>query len=143
MSTVLTDSGSYMSKRRDVRSDPVRSILRDLSNVVLPRIDPLADLRALNDARRVVTDIADRRRFHPMGPLRPAGGLTRNSTRLKIAPAQKRGKLPSRISFNIPKHVAVCVRRKIRKEVIFASGKGGKGGRKAPYRRNYWSDVRC
>jgi hypothetical protein len=37
----------------------------------------------------------------------------------------------------------LCQQRKTRKEVIFATGKGGRGGPRGPYRRTAMSRVRC
>jgi len=50
----------------------------------------------------------------------------------------------TRIGFQYPWQVMICVRRKRRKEVLHALKKTG--GRGAPHkkpRRNYWSEVRC
>lgn len=48
----------------------------------------------------------------------------------------------SRIGFANPWQVVICVRRKRRKEVMFATGRAGKGGQKSP-KRNWYSEVRC
>jgi len=48
----------------------------------------------------------------------------------------------SRVTFQNRSKVAVCIRRKIRKEVIFATGSGGGGRRKKP-RRTINSSVGC
>lgn len=45
------------------------------------------------------------------------------------------------MAFKAPKFVAICVRRKIRREVLLALGRGG-GGKRRP-RRNAYSNVRC
>lgn len=44
--------------------------------------------------------------------------------------------------FDRPLHVSVCIRRKQRREVLFAKKRtrSGRGGRR---RRNKWSDVSC
>ena len=42
----------------------------------------------------------------------------------------------------LPKHAVVCVRRKIRREVLFASGHGG-GRHKRKYNRSQNSKIRC
>lgn len=46
------------------------------------------------------------------------------------------------VGFRVPARVAVCVRRKVRREVIFAGGFARKGSR-ARRRRSWLSDVRC
>lgn len=50
--------------------------------------------------------------------------------------------VPQRISFAAPKAVAVCVRRKQRKEVLFAIRKTGKGAR-ARRKLTRYSGVSC
>lgn len=55
--------------------------------------------------------------------------------------------LSNRIGFGAPERIMICVRRKRRKEVIFAKRFAGRGGRarvrfRAP-RRNYYSQVDC
>jgi len=45
------------------------------------------------------------------------------------------------MSFSDPQVTAICVRRKMRRQVIFATRKNGRGNR--PPRRNQWSTVRC
>lgn len=51
-------------------------------------------------------------------------------------------RLPHRLAFSQPAQVAVCVRRKARREVLFAKRKTGKG-RNATRRRTPWSDIKC
>lgn len=52
--------------------------------------------------------------------------------------------LPSRLSFKSAKHVWVCVKRKMRKEVIHALKLAGhRGGRTRQPRRNMYSDIVC
>lgn len=49
-----------------------------------------------------------------------------------------------RVGFQHPWQVIVCVRRKKRREVLFALGKGGRGGNaRRVVRRNEFSEVRC
>lgn len=46
------------------------------------------------------------------------------------------------VGFDIPQEVLVCVRRKKRKQVLFATGGAGKKNKRKP-RRNQHSNVRC
>lgn len=85
----------------------------------------------------------DRRTFHPLQDFRPA--LTfgkRSSARVidRVKPA--RSFRPSNFHFAVPNKVAICVRRKRRKEVLHALGRVGAGSSRRR-RRNYYSDVRC
>lgn len=108
--------------------------------------DPLLD-KILADPlvrREIVKTVDDRRFFDPAGPLRPAYSLGRDARRLEVRSTPKgRDPFPGfRVGFSVPERVAVCVRRKERREVILALGKGGGGGSRRR-RRNYWSDVSC
>ena len=88
-----------------------------------------------NENRRI-SSVIDRRRYHP-DRIKPAGATKRNATRLVT-----RG--PYSVAFAIPARVAVCAKRKTRREVLHAyrlTGSAGLGRRKR--RRNFWSDVRC
>lgn len=86
---------------------------------------------------------------------RPPGAIIRRATRLYVAgvasgkgierPVQRLERLPERVAFAIPRKIAICVRRKIRKEVLHAyklvnKGRGGSG---RPRQRNEWSAVKC
>jgi len=46
------------------------------------------------------------------------------------------------LGFNVPDRVGVCVRRNVRREVIFATRKNraGAGSRRT---RNFWSSIKC
>lgn len=93
--------------------------------------------------------LEDRRLFHPERAVRPALSFYRDAGRVIVSkgvssPQRLRNDISSRIGFSVPKHVAVCIRRKERKEVIHAIGKAGRGGRvSSRRRRNYWSGVDC
>lgn len=93
--------------------------------------------------------IEDRRRFHPEGGFRPA--LDR---KMRVAKVAAQSVHNSRMRFTSPfsgvlpspmkyaKRVLICVRRKVRREVLFASGGGG-GRAKRSRRRNAYSGVNC
>lgn len=44
--------------------------------------------------------------------------------------------------FTNPRQAIICAKRKIRKEILFALSRTGKGSR-SPKRRNEWSDIGC
>lgn len=89
-------------------------------------------------------EVEDRRQHYPAGRQnRPAASSRRHLVKTKptklSAFAQKAIQ-----AFNYPNSVMICVRRKIRKEVMHALGKSGKGSRfqrKPKYNRH--SKVRC
>jgi len=97
-----------------------------------------------------LTEIEDRRTYHPLGSDRPA--------LYSVAPLRVKDRQPSRrqrqagfrpnsqtkgvIAFAEPDQVVLCVRRKERREVLFAKKKTrrGPGG---PRRRNWTTFISC
>lgn len=128
-----------MSRRRDRR--PVYDLPVYRPPVI---VRPRLILRPIVIRRPPVN--LDRRTFHPDGRFRPAPTLVRAARRLVVARPQKPrlsvSQLNHRIGFAIPKKVLICVRRKERREVIFARRGHGKGAR-SPKTRNIWSNVKC
>lgn len=92
-----------------------------------------------------LTAFEDRRTFHPAGPLRPAFSFDRGARRLVAKATSLHGGLSARVGFAVPKKVAVCVRRKQRKEVLHATNFFGRGAGGVSKRRsrNRFSDVDC
>lgn len=91
--------------------------------------------------------IEDRRTYHPDGLFRPPGSLNRSARQLVIAPIKSpagkykfKGFSPN-TTFRDSSKVAVCHRRKTRREVLFAKGVGG--GRVRKGKRNYLSNFHC
>ena len=82
--------------------------------------------------------VSDRRAFSFDGPR--AVGFTRTATRLRAAPGGQ--KFSHRVMFSIPEAVALCVRRKIRRENIFSHKKQGRNGQRRS-RRNAFSQIGC
>lgn len=91
--------------------------------------------------------IEDRRRWHPLRYLAPAATLGSRSARSLVERSPKSksvSRFPSlRLGFAVPEKVAVCVRRKTRKEVIFAKKVAGKGASARRRKRNPFSEIRC
>ncbi|UDN67859.1 hypothetical protein [robinz microvirus RP_152] len=112
-----------------------------------PFLDNILDpVTTFNYLDHVVRAVDDRRFFDPAGPLRPAYSFGRDARRL-IAKSSPVGRtrndtLSARVGFAVPERVAVCVRRKQRKEVIHALDRAGGGGSRRR-RRNRYSDVDC
>lgn len=82
-----------------------------------------------------LTAIEDRRTFSPGRVTVPR--TPRQAARMSMQPS---GKVEV-YSFNLPKSVAICARRAIRKQVIHAKGVAGKSVRKP--RRNAFSSISC
>lgn len=133
-----------MARRRERYSVP-RSLGAMLGSGYPPpapyRALPLPTLSAISD---LLTLMEDRRLFHPERAFRPALSFPRAAARLvpgAVASSSPRSFLASGVRFADPRRVAICVRRKTRREVIMASGRGG-GFHRRP-RRNFYSDVEC
>lgn len=120
------------------RDDPlIANLLAPIAPAPLlsPSYSPSHDL---------LTEIEDRRSFHPDAFFRSA--LDTEGRNVNPKARHKPGPF-SRIdfpAFDTPsRQVAVCIRRKTRREVIFAKKKRGKGARARRRRRNYYSNIRC
>lgn len=101
--------------------------------------------------RALVREVEDRRMFyldtlyraqraHVLGLTQRAAKHFEKSERLIYGRAKYPFSNP-KLGFTEPKQVPICVRRKERREVLLAKGKGG--GNHKPPRRNNWSDVEC
>lgn len=117
-----------------------------------PRVDhliqPLPSLRSV--VRSPLYEVEDNRLFHPDRMVWPRS-LRRRVVRLVVPKAPRQAARSARrllrtaqLAFSGPKFVMVCVRRKIRRQVMHAFGRAGRKGapRRRP-RRNSYSSVRC
>ena len=120
-----------MARRRRSTSTSIRPVNR-VQDVAIARPRVRSALQLLED----------RRLFHPEQAFRPAlsFGMIRQQ-RVVVRKANRRDTVvPSALAFPVPRKVAICQRRKERREVMIARGVGGS---RAPKRRNYFSDIRC
>lgn len=132
-------------RRRDV-STPTFSSL-----VSLPRV-PSPSPVTLYPFSGPLTLIEDRRTFHPLGPQRGAVSFSGAQHGLRLSDREVTDrfhglrKFPSQtkavVAFDAPDDVLVCVRRRRRKEVLFAKRKTGRRGQRRP-RRNWFSQIHC
>lgn len=98
----------------------------------------------------VLSSIQDLRVFHPEAALRPllsvpghiASWSVNYASRVSRRGNPVRLRLPTAISFKHPERVLVCVRRSVRRQVLFANGRSGQRRRFQP-RRNPNSNIRC
>lgn len=116
--------------RRIVKRPVYRTVIK---TVAVPRPNP------------PLQQVEDRRRWHPLRALAPAQTLnSRASRRLVEKPRITRDPFPSlRLGFAVPSKVAACVRRKSRREVLFAIKGTGAGARQKRRRRNQLSNLQC
>lgn len=156
-----------MPRRRRRNSNETRQ--RDTFDIASRRLRDVDTTVHLPTFRRGpdLSPFEDRRFWDPLGDFRPARTLNRRSAATIVempaalfSEAQRAGHLggsssshPSRrgpstfssrsvFRFRVPEKVAICVRRKRRKEVLFAKRRTGKGSR-SPKHRNYYSEVSC
>lgn len=122
---------------------------RDVSTPSLTPSFPLPRLSLIR-AFRPLTQVEDRRLYHPLGPARPARSLSGAPHRLIVPKARPQARSRSRLNINSvvhhigfanPKKVLICIRRKMRREVLLAKGRGG-GGHRRP-RRSHYSNIVC
>lgn len=85
--------------------------------------------------------ISDRRLFHPDGIFRSAVNFKNAPHSLSVSNPFSRRLSPA-VKFSNPHKVLVCVRRKIRKQILFAKGGAGSRRMRKPV-YNYYSSVRC
>lgn len=109
----------------------------------------IANTLLTSPTRHYILSHEDRRLYHPLDDVRPAKGLSKYASQITVTPYKrnkarpKAAPTPDVFRFNAPQKVAVCVRRKTRREVLFALKRTGKGSRRRRRRRNYYSEVSC
>lgn len=142
-----------MRRHRERTRTPRSELISDRRSYSVPRVvsPSSGDLRrrivtrkldAVVRLRAMVTALEDRRFFNPLGPYRtPATFGPQRRFRPAVTYSSSPGNIPIGIGFARPDTVAICVRRKVRREVLFAKNKSG--GRHRRPRRNYWSSVKC
>lgn len=91
-----------------------------------------------DNVRSVVLSMPDRRSWRPDASTAAPAAYQRSDARLKATAWSS----PFSQAFVNPSRVGICIRRKVRREVLFALRKHGKGAR-SPRRRNFWSEVVC
>jgi len=156
----MTKSGSYRRSGRGVLyTASVKSRRESAPPGSLPRpVSPSADPRIWSEPDPVLLPV-DRRFFNPENPnTRPAKRFSGRPARVVAPPVQnvfvappRQSQAPksrpayispSRLLFQAPQGVAVCVQRGVRKEVLHAKGVAGKKGLAKPKRGPY-SSIRC
>lgn len=122
--------------RQVQRVVPQATTLQPARSLHHPPTRPLLALRPVPVTQ--FEPLHDRRQFHPDRPYQPAPAIKPASRKLIVNPYN-----PARIRFAVPPEVLTCVRRKQRKEVLFAKGVGGQRGRKRRPRFTPHSKVSC
>lgn len=143
-------------RKRDKREDNSPSLTPSLLRPTAPLVSPLP-----SPSQTILREIEDRRTYHPLGEFRPARFRTGGPSRITVKDRPYNGRYkyadPHRnsrnihlnsgtkapVSFAVPDGTVVCVRRKQRKEVLFAKRRAGAKGRQRRHKRNLWTKVRC
>lgn len=88
----------------------------------------------------------DRRTFHPLRDLRPVASFVKSAARV-VAKQRVNFPQPSQtkaiLAFADPRRVLVCLRRRIRREVLHAKRVAGSGKAMRKPRRNSLSSISC
>ena len=123
------------NNRRNRAPQPQRSVGRVFN---IPYAKPSSLPRS-----PIVNQLVDRRSFYPLRklPVRPI--YTRKGLPARINTSIRKGNLYASKYFTLPEHIAPCVRRKTRKEVLFAYGYGGRKLNTRRVRRNSTSQIKC
>lgn len=87
-------------------------------------------------------ELEDRRAYHPERVYRAPRASVRKAAQIVVKRSGRPFRFPDVLGFRQPRRVLLCVRRQMRKEVLFAHRRvrSGAGGRR---RRNYWSGISC
>lgn len=100
-----------------------------------------------------LTEVEDLRRFHPLGPYRPAKKVDGTNARVVAFTGRRTkkgiakrvlGRLPAGIAYRDAISVITCIRRKMRKQVLHANKVAGSPANRfrMPV-RTYRSDIIC
>lgn len=102
-----------------------------------PLVVPITEVQAVG-LNQLGIDF-DGREYHPARRIQSPGSFVRSAGRL-LSGRSKKFLGPER--FAVPNLVSVCIRRKMRREVLHAFNKtrSGRGGGR---RRNKWSSIKC
>lgn len=134
-----------MAKGNRQQSQTTRDSYSSISNLGL-RLDTLYNQLPTYNTSYLST-IEDRRTYHPAGIYRNARSFN-NSYHTLIIPKRKPSNIKKysypthTIGFKQPDKVLICVRRKQRREILFAKNKTGRGGQKRPH-YSYYSTIHC
>lgn len=139
-----------MAKARNKKASTSNRVVRDTAVIASPRLhySPVVRYSFTPSLPQPLYLLEDRRTYHPDGEFRSFVSQPRLSARIVAKKAKTYGGhytfgihgSPA-VGFSRPSRVAICVKRKTRREVIFAAGRGGAGNRKG--KRTYSSKFHC
>lgn len=139
---------------RQSRSEETSDFSNDLRSLLRPpqqtySVQPI--VHHTSPSSTLLSDIEDRRTYHPDGPSRPARSLDRPTHTLVLPVHPKNvnksraglSALPKTVQFQAPKKVLVCIRRNQRKQVLHALKLTGKGSKARRHRKTEYTSIRC
>lgn len=136
------------SKRRDNFTISTRSVPLTKNDLELMSVTKKKyGLQPVDPAQKVMLqDFEDRRRWTPekSRPVKLVTGARARLTEVKhlIKSAPSLHQIKTYIAFQTPLKTLICIRRKIRKQVMFAKKKAGRSGQKRPH-YNEFSSISC
>lgn len=134
---------SYTQSGRDTKAIARRSLPRSVFIRDRWASDPIASKRSGLFVGGTMNEVEDRRTFHPLGELRNPRSIVGGYTQFRPRPVVSRNvyDAPSGFGFLDAQRVLLCVRRRVRREVMHARGIAG--GSVRPPRFNFWSRISC
>jgi len=126
-----------MSKKRQSKKHPPKRGLATTTNRRLLKAPRLPVLTTISDFRQTSFPLTRARAYVLLNslPVKPLSTPYKNLYP-RVEPLH-------RIAPNLPKNAVVCVRRAVRREVLFATGRGGSRKKQRPHRRNETSNIHC
>lgn len=126
-----------MSKKRSLKKHPPKRDFQPIANRRLLKVPRLPVLRQVEDFRRNSFPLTRARAyslvtFHPTKPQ----SVPFKNLYPRVAPL-------NRMAHVLPKQAIVCVRRATRREVLFATGRGGSRSPQRRHRRSETSKIHC
>lgn len=125
-----------MAKGKSTRSANTADIAKTLLRSPTYTLTPIIRTTLPTPPPELVLAQLDRRAFRPDASVRPPGAIQRKDARLKLTNT-------NHITFDQPNRIAICARRKQRKEVLHALKKTGRNSGHGRKTRNFWSSIKC
>lgn len=98
--------------------------------------------RAQRQSQLRMLEVEDARRFDPTRTIRPPRKISGRAVR-RITDKPSRGRKRPLLRFDDPFSVIICVRRKMRRAVLFGLRRTGKGARSRMRKRSVYTEISC
>lgn len=141
LSLISTMLGDTMSRRSRRRNQDNSTIPDAVTHPHTPLTDKL--LGNPTEPASPLTEVEDRRTYHPLDVFRPAMEIGGTQTTQRVVKKSPYSKLPFGLSFAKPDATIICIRRNQRKEVLHAMRKTGRGQSRKRPSKNWYSKIGC